>query len=48
MSLPIDARIPQERVDEAKRALRRAKEVGEEYDGVKVETAPVRGRTSAR
>jgi APA family basic amino acid/polyamine antiporter len=44
LSLPIDARIPQERIDEAKRALRRAKEVGEEYDGVKVETAPVRGR----
>jgi len=45
MSLPIDARIPQERIDEARRALRRAREVGEEYDGVKVETAPVRGRT---
>ena len=45
MSLPIDARIPQERVDAAKKALRRAKEVGEEYDGVKVETATVRGRT---
>lgn len=45
MSLPIDARIPQERVDAAKKALRRAKEVGEEYSGVKVETATVRGRT---
>jgi APA family basic amino acid/polyamine antiporter len=45
MSLPIDARIPQERIDEARRALRRAREVGEEYDGVKVETAPIRGRT---
>jgi APA family basic amino acid/polyamine antiporter len=45
MSLPIDARIPDDRIEEARRALRRAREVGEEYDGVKVETAPVRGRT---
>lgn len=48
LSLPIDARIPQERVDAAKKALRRAKEVGEEYDGVKVETATVRGRTAGQ
>ena len=45
MSLPIDARVPDERVDEAKRVLARAKEVGEEYEGVEVATAMVRGRT---
>jgi APA family basic amino acid/polyamine antiporter len=48
MSLPIDARIPPERVEQARAALRRAREVGEEYDGVKVETATVRGRTTGR
>ena len=45
MSLPIDARVPDERIKEAKRALARAKEVGEEYEGVEVATAMVRGRT---
>jgi basic amino acid/polyamine antiporter, APA family len=45
MSLPIDARVPEERVKEAKRVLARAKEVGEEYEGVEVATAMVRGRT---
>jgi APA family basic amino acid/polyamine antiporter len=45
MSLPIDARVPDERVKEAKRVLARAKEVGEEYEGVEVATAMVRGRT---
>ena len=45
MSLPIDARVPDERVNEAKRVLARAKEVGEEYEGVEVATAMVRGRT---
>jgi len=46
MSLPIDARVPDERVAGAKRALARAKEVGEEYEGVRVATAMVRGRTA--
>jgi APA family basic amino acid/polyamine antiporter len=46
MSLPIDARVPEERVKEAKRILARAKEVGEEYEGVEVATAMVRGRAS--
>jgi APA family basic amino acid/polyamine antiporter len=46
MSLPIDARVPEDRVDEAKRVLARAKEVGEEYEGVEVATAMVRGRTA--
>jgi basic amino acid/polyamine antiporter, APA family len=45
MSLPIDARVPDERVKTAKRILARAKEVGEEYEGVEVATAMVRGRT---
>ena len=45
MSLPIDARVSDERVQEAKRVLARAKEVGEEYAGVEVATAMVRGRS---
>jgi basic amino acid/polyamine antiporter, APA family len=48
MSLPIDARVPEERVREAKRFLARAKEVGEEYAGVEVATAMVRGRTAGQ
>jgi basic amino acid/polyamine antiporter, APA family len=46
LSLPLDARVPDERVEEAKRVLARAKEVGEEYEGVEVATAMVRGRTT--
>ncbi|MDQ3587422.1 MAG: universal stress protein [Actinomycetota bacterium] len=46
MSLPMDARVPPERVAEAKRLLARAKEVGEEYEGVEVATAMVRDRTA--
>jgi basic amino acid/polyamine antiporter, APA family len=45
MSLPIDARVPEERVAAARRALLRAKEVGEEYEDVEVSTAMVRGRS---
>ena len=45
MALPIDARVPEDRVREAKRVLARAKEVGEEYAGVEVATAMVRGRS---
>jgi APA family basic amino acid/polyamine antiporter len=48
MSLPIDARVPEERVQEAKRVLARAKEVGEEYAGVEVATAMVRGRSAGQ
>jgi basic amino acid/polyamine antiporter, APA family len=48
MSLPIDARVPDERILEAKRVLARAKEVGEEYEGVEVATAMVRGRTAGQ
>jgi APA family basic amino acid/polyamine antiporter len=46
MSLPLDARVPDERVSEAKRVLARAKDVGEEYEGVEVATAMVRGRSA--
>jgi APA family basic amino acid/polyamine antiporter len=48
MSLPIDARVPDERVQDAKRVLARAKEVGEEYAGVEVATAMVRGRSQGQ
>jgi APA family basic amino acid/polyamine antiporter len=46
MSLPIDARVPEERMKEAQRVLARAKQVGEEYEGVEVATAMVRGRSA--
>ena len=45
MSLPIDARVPDEQITAAKRALRRAKEVGEEYAGVEVAPATARARS---
>lgn len=45
MSLPIDARVPDERIEQAREALGRAKRVGEDYAGVEVATAMVRGRT---
>ena len=45
LSLPLDARIPPDRIAEANRVLARAKEVGEEYENVEVATAKVRGRT---
>ncbi len=46
MSLPLDARIPEEQVERARAAVRRAKEVGEEYEGVVVATAMVRARSA--
>src|SRR3712207_2349519 len=46
MSLPLDARIPEEQVERARDAVRRAKEVGEEYEGVVVATAMVRARSA--
>jgi basic amino acid/polyamine antiporter, APA family len=45
MSLPLDARLPDETVEKARQALLRAKQVGEEYEGVEVAVTPVRGRT---
>ena len=44
MSLPIDAQLPETQLDQARAALRRAKAVGEEYEGVEVATATVRAR----
>jgi len=44
MSLPLDASLPAQRLEQARKALRRAKAVGEEYAGVEVATATVRGR----
>jgi APA family basic amino acid/polyamine antiporter len=44
MSLPLDARLPEEQVKRARQALARAKAVGEEYSGVYVATATVRSR----
>jgi basic amino acid/polyamine antiporter, APA family len=44
MSLPIDARLPEPQLRRAQDALRRAKAVGEEYEGVHVQTAMVRAR----
>jgi APA family basic amino acid/polyamine antiporter len=46
MSLPLDARVPDEKITAAKRAVARAKEVGEEYEGVVVATAMVRARAA--
>jgi APA family basic amino acid/polyamine antiporter len=44
LTLPLDAKLPQEREDEARRALERAREVGEEYEDVAVTTDVVRAR----
>ena len=44
LTLPLDAELPPEREDEARRALERAREVGEEYEDVEVNTEVVRAR----
>jgi len=44
LSLPLDARLPDDQVKRARRSLARAKAVGEEYEGVEVATATVRSR----
>jgi APA family basic amino acid/polyamine antiporter len=44
LSLPLDARLPDEKLRHARAALARAKAVGEEYEGVEVATATVRAR----
>ena len=44
LTLPLDAKLPQEREDEARRALERAREVGEEYEDVDVGTEVIRAR----
>ncbi len=48
MSLPIDARLPEEEARRARTALARAKAVGEEYDNVQVDTARARGRRAGQ
>ena len=44
LSLPLEARLPEEQLKRARAALARAKAVGEEYDGVEVATATIRAR----
>ncbi|MEA2356690.1 MAG: basic amino acid/polyamine antiporter, family, partial [Solirubrobacteraceae bacterium] len=44
MALPLDARLPDDQLKQARAALGRAKAVGEEYAGVEVATATVRTR----
>jgi APA family basic amino acid/polyamine antiporter len=48
MALPIDARLPEARLQQARAALERAKAVGEEYEGVTVATAKVRARRAGQ
>src|SRR2546430_8451484 len=48
MALPIDARLPDSQLERARAALRRAKAVGEEYEGVEVATATVRARRAGQ
>ncbi len=48
MSLPIDAALPETRLEAARKALARAKAVGEEYEGVEVATATVRARRTGQ
>ena len=44
LSLPLDARLPDAQLKRARKALARAKAIGEEYEGVEVATATVRAR----
>jgi APA family basic amino acid/polyamine antiporter len=44
LSLPLDAKLPPDREEEAERALARAREVGEEYEDVEVTTEVIRAR----
>ncbi len=48
MALPLDARLPDSQLERARAALRRAKAVGEEYQGVEVATATVRARRAGQ
>jgi APA family basic amino acid/polyamine antiporter len=48
LSLPLDAPLPDAQVQRARRALARAKAVGEEYEGVEVATATVRARRAGQ
>jgi basic amino acid/polyamine antiporter, APA family len=44
LTLPLDAKLPKEREEQAQRALQRAREVGEEYEDVQVTTDVIRAR----
>jgi basic amino acid/polyamine antiporter, APA family len=44
LSLPLDAKLPKEKEEQARRALERAREVGEEYEDVEVTTDVIRAR----
>jgi APA family basic amino acid/polyamine antiporter len=44
LTLPLDASLPPEREEEARRALERAREVGEEYEDVGITTEVIRAR----
>lgn len=44
LTLPLDAKLPPDREEEAERALARAREVGEEYEDVEVTTEVIRAR----
>jgi len=44
LTLPLDAKLPKEREEQARRALERAREVGEEYEDVEVRTDVIRAR----
>ncbi|HEU4461790.1 MAG TPA: universal stress protein [Solirubrobacterales bacterium] len=44
LTLPLDAKLPKEREEQARRALERAREVGEEYEDVAVTTEVLRAR----
>jgi basic amino acid/polyamine antiporter, APA family len=44
LTLPLDAKLPKEREEQARRALARAREVGEEYEDVEVTTEVIRAR----
>jgi APA family basic amino acid/polyamine antiporter len=45
LTLPLDAPLPRARVEAAERSLARAREVGEEYDSVRVHTAIIPARS---
>jgi len=44
LTLPLDAKLPKEKEEQARRALARAREVGEEYEDVEVTTDVIRAR----
>jgi basic amino acid/polyamine antiporter, APA family len=44
LSLPLDAKLPREKEEQGRRALARAREVGEEYEDVEVTTDVIRAR----